>query len=341
MYHLAAYRQNPERPRTTHEPIIVSYLGICMCHAYADGNCYLPLVQDLLALYKAAASNAPAPRLPPLRCAFELLEKRLFDTFEAKTCPLKCSLRGSIFKYTGRGYGHTLGLEPEAVRIVTRVLARYRVPLDVGLLGLVACAMARADATESLDFTLYAPQRDGAAESMLVGLFSDWRDLALSINFELATVLGTLLQVSHKIQHRLWTNYNALRKPEAMVINIQPLDFEKHAGFMHLGENMWRDGDKIGKPEKRTAEQLPYVHQQMNCVIEQQDEENWWILMSVGYDKRPPPWLRSFVYAFDDALRCLLLDPLVLVHRPLPDDQTLLRSFEGRMNASTSLYNFA
>ena len=31
-------------------------------------------------------------------------------------------------------------------------------------------------------------------------------------------------------------------------MNIQPLDLEKRAaaGFKNLGENMWRDGDRLG-----------------------------------------------------------------------------------------------
>lgn len=334
MYHLAAHRQAPQREKTSDRATVVSYLGICMCHAFADGNCYLPLVQDLFALYKAASMDAPMPHLPALGCAFEELEKRLFDTFTCRPSPMRTSLRGSIWRYEGRGYSHTLGLEPDTISILTRVLARYRVPLDVGLLGLVTCALARADCSDLAEFTLYVPQRDGAAESMFVGLFSDWRDIAFSVDFELATTLGTLLQVSHKIQHRQWSVFNALRKPDCIVVNIQPLDFEKHAGFMHLGENMWRDGDRIGHPEKRSAE-MPWAQQPANFVIEQQDEETWWILMSAGIDKRPTPWLRKFVYAFDDGLKSLLVDPLALVHRPMPDDQTLLFSFEDRMNETS------
>eukprot|EP00972_Heterocapsa_arctica_P014539 2140117-Heterocapsa_arctica.AAC.1 len=59
--------------------------------------------------------------------------------------------------------------------------------------------------------------RDGASEGMMVGLFADWRHLAVGIDLELATVLGTMLQLTHTIQHRQWKPFNALRKPESTV----------------------------------------------------------------------------------------------------------------------------
>merc|ERR1711972_300383 len=114
-------------------------------------------------------------------------------------------------------------------------------------------------------------------DAMAVGLFADWRDLTLGVDFELATTLGTLLQLYHKIQHRQWSVYNAVRKPERVVVNIQPLDFEKRCGFANLGENMWRGGDQIGREEQRSNE-LAWVHQPASFVIEQQDEDTWWVL---------------------------------------------------------------
>ena len=80
-------------------------------------------------------------------------------------------------------------------------------------------------------------------ETMAIGLFADWRDITLRLDFELGTVLGTVLQVAHKIQHRQWSVFNALRKPERTVVNVQPLDFERVAGFVCC--QLWGD---LGKP---------------------------------------------------------------------------------------------
>jgi len=319
---LVAYRAAPRRGYDYHTPLVVSFLSFGMFHCFSDGNCYLPLVQDFTTLYDAARGHA-ASRLPPIGTSFEELERRLFDTFNCRPSPMRASLRGSIYGYRGHGYAYTLGLGPGAISALTRTAVHYRVPLDVVLLGVVVCAMARADESEFCDFTLYTPMRDGASEAMLVGLFSDWRDLYASLDFDLATVLGTILQLYHKIQHRQWSVFNALRKDERTVINIQPLDFEKHAGFKNLGENMWRDGDRLNEHTER-SNRMDNAQQPANFTIEQQDEKTWWILVGMGYNDRPTPWMRRLVFGFQDALSAFLFEPLARVHQPFPDDDTLL-----------------
>jgi len=342
-FHLTAFRAAPERwdaddkdataAITRHRPIVLTFLGVCMFHSFADGNCYLPLVQDLLSLYDAARGNcrggilAPPASLPPLGDAWGELERRLFDTFHCRQSPVRTSLRGSIFRYSGLGYGYDLGLEPGAIGALTRAAAHYRTPLDIALLGLVTCAMARADRSDLLEFTLYAPMRDGVSEVLSVGLFSDWRDLAVAVDFGFATTLGTVLQIGHKIQHRQWAVFNALRKPERMIVNIQPLDFERRAGFVHLGENLWHGGDQLCRPRPMRGSRMEWARQPATLVIEQQDEETWWILASVASEARPPPWMRRFVFSFHEAVRSFLFEPLTRVHRPVPDDSVLLRRF--------------
>jgi len=336
LHHLVAYRASPQRPREAKEPVMVSFISIGMYHAWADGNCYLPLVQDFFAYYEAAQGrNVLQP--PPLDNPFKELQRRLFDTFLHRPAPLRASIRGGIWKHAGRGFGHTLGLEPGAMAALVRACACYRVPLDVGLLGLVACAMARTDGADFLEFTLYAPMRDGVSDAMSVGLFADWRDLSVSIDRDLATTLGTVLQVSHKIQHRQWSVFNALRKPERTVVNIQPLDFERRAGFVNLGENMWYGGDQIGREEKRKDE-MNWVHQPAAFVIEQQDEDTWWILASVAHHTRQAPWMRGFIHAFQDAVASFLFDPLALVHTPLPDDTQMLQGFRAQAAKDGYIY---
>jgi len=214
----------------------------------------------------------------------------------------------------------------------------YRVPLDVALLGMLTIAMARADKVDVIELTLYTPMRDGLSDAAGVGLFADWRDLSIGVDFEMATTLGTILQISHKIQQRQWSVYNALRKPERTVINIQPLDFEKRSGFMHLGENMWHGGDQIGRPEGRTSE-MAWVHQPANFVIEQQDEDTWWVLASAAHEGRPEPWMRSWVVAFRQAFEAFLFDPVSCVHRDqLPPDSKVLAGFKAEAKKAGYLW---
>eukprot|EP00929_Paragymnodinium_shiwhaense_P029956 TRINITY_DN17063_c0_g1_i1.p1 TRINITY_DN17063_c0_g1~~TRINITY_DN17063_c0_g1_i1.p1 ORF type:complete len:1678 (+),score=343.86 TRINITY_DN17063_c0_g1_i1:108-5141(+) len=325
-HHLVAFRSaRCQRPRR-HAPISVNMVSFGMYHIFADGNCYLPLVQDFMNLYDSARKRAATP-LPRLTPAFQELEKRVFDTFDLRQNPLRSSLRGSLWQYHGQGYGYSLGLGPGMIAILNKVTVHYRVPLDVALLGIVACAKARADKSDFVDLTLYVPMRDGADQAMLVGLFSDWRDLYVSVDFDLATVLGTILQLTYKIQHRHWTPFNALRKPERTVVNMQPMDFETRAGFKNLGENMWRGGDKLNENERRDR-RMPFCAQPGTFVIEQQDEGNWWVLASAGHDERPTPWMRQFVLAFEEALHSFLYEPLKRVHMPFPRDEQILWELE-------------
>merc|ERR1719456_1682324 len=99
-----------------------------------------------------------------------------------------------MFRYHGGGYGYTFCFQPGATAALTMASSRYHIPLDVLLLGLVVCSVAAADEADLVDFTLYSPMRDAPAEAMMIGLFADWRDLAVRVDFELATVLGTMMQ---------------------------------------------------------------------------------------------------------------------------------------------------
>jgi len=317
---LVAFRAAPSRGYV-HAPLTFAIITIGMFHSYADGNCYLPLVQDCLSLYDAARGKKVA-KLPQIALAFKELEKRLLDTFHCRQSQMRASLRGSLFQFEGFGYGHFMGVGPGAIAGITRTAVRYGVPLDIVLLGCVTCAMARADNSDFCDYTLYAPMRDGAEEAMAVGLFSDWRDLYVSVDFDLATVIGTILQLQHKLKHRQWSPFNVLRKPERTVINIQPLDFEKRAGFKNLGENMWRDANMLNHKEPRAN--MDEKKQPAMFDIRQQDKDNWWVLANVAAERRPPEWMRKFEASFQDAMTAFLFAPLTKVHVPLPVDDTLL-----------------
>jgi len=321
LHHFAAFRAAPGRSRESGgEPTVVRFVSLTMYHSFADGNSYMPLAQDLFSLYDAerGVQVAALPRIPGPP-PFEQLQRRLMDTLLCRPTPFRASLRGGLFRYNGQGYGYTFGFEPGIVGLLERVAAHYRLPFDVVLLGLTVCSIARADNTEMVEFTLYTPMRDGTAESMMIGLFSDWRDMSIGVNFEMATVLGTLLQLYHAIQHRDWKPFNALRKPERTVVNMQPLDMERRSHFQHLGENLWVGGDRFKEGAGRRGDRMDWGRQPLTLNLEQQDETTWWILVDIGNNERPPPWARRFSASLRCALEDLLSDPLAQVHRPFPE----------------------
>jgi len=296
---------------------VVSLVGICMLHSFGDGNCFMPMFQDFIALYEAEENKKPTPPVQGAR-SFDVLERRLLDSMYCRTTPDRASFRGTMFKFHGRGYSHGFDLQPGIVVPLMRAAQNFRLPFDVTLLSLVASAMACADRTELLDFTVFVPMRDGLAEVSMVGLFADWRDIALSADFELSTVLGMALQVNHAIQHRRWQVYNALRKPERIVVNMQVLDVEPRGAFKQLGEHLFWGGDRFGRKQNR-GERMDLMKQSVSFSIDQKDSLQWWVGFSVGADQRPPSWMRRMVAAFQNTVQAFLHDPLARVHRPLPD----------------------
>ena len=178
---------------------IFNYLVVHAMHIIADGQSYEAIVGDLLAIY---SGSRPAP---PAVNSLELLQRRLFDSLDAvepRNSPQMCSLRGSQWKCTKRGYGHILGFTKAVLVALRQAALRHAVPFDAALLALTAIAVANAKEVEDLEFTLYAPTRDGVGEAGLCGLFADWRVLNISLDKMTSTVLGVVQQVGHKIRTR-------------------------------------------------------------------------------------------------------------------------------------------
>lgn len=272
---------------------------------------------SVLTVYDAVRSGSSVTQLA-LPNPLEVLERRLFSTMNGDFSPIRTSLRGAMFRYYGGGYGYTFQFQPGAVAALTLASSCYKIPLDVLLLGMVVCSIARSDKADIVDFTLYSPMRDGPGEAMMIGLFADWRDLAVKVDFQMATVVGTMMQLLHSIQQRHWTPFNALRKPERTIMNIQPLDMERRSHFTHLGENLWHGGDSLGMKNDR-ADKLDDGRQPLTFNIEQQDETTWWIMVDIGHNERPSDWTRHFCTSLREAFHDLLFDPFAIVHRPVPE----------------------
>merc|ERR1712183_497048 len=111
--------------------------------------------------------------------------------------------------------------------------------------------------------------RDGVGEANFVGLLADWREITLSTEKGLATILGVVLDLAHALRTRRWKVFNALRKPEAVMVNFQPLDpagrGTRAAGFTQVGEDLWRFGDHL-EPEQRGD--LEWTPQKLSFTIE-------------------------------------------------------------------------
>lgn len=132
-------------------------------------------------------------------------------------------------------------------------------------------------------------------------------------------MLGTLLQLDHAIQHRKWVPFNALRKPERTVLNMLPLDVEHRSHFQHLGDNLWRFGDLYPQGTPKRPNDMDDARQPLSITIKQQDVDSWWVLLDVGEEECPAPWMRRFSAALRRSVYDFLFNPLALARRPFPD----------------------
>lgn len=312
----------PDAGRTT----TLSFLQVQIFHCYADGYCYYPAVGDLLDAYSHAVANStsgddamPMPRRPRPAEAFEVLQGRLFDTLRGGIAAAdRHSLRGSVWRCDAEGYSQYVSIQEDALATLTLSAVHFGLPLDYLLLALCALGTARASASERVEFTLYVPMRDGHEASM-VGLFADWRDIAVAVPLDSATVLGVAVQVADILRQRRWTVYNALRKPERTVVNFMPLDPRRRGIFQQLPDQLWDRGDCLGLPCTR-GEAMEATNQPLRFDLVQEHASSWCIRLKMDYAQHRPPWARRVIQAMQDAVLDLALRPGSLVHRPYPED---------------------
>ncbi|CAE8635336.1 unnamed protein product [Polarella glacialis] len=288
-------------------------------HAYADGYCYAPLAGDLFDYYQAQTEgNSQQLLLPPVGEAFGIMEQRLTDTlcFHSDAVD-RHSLRGNIWGFRGPGHSCGVCFESNAVAVLKLVSARYTLPLDYLLLALVIISCARASDIEVIEMTLYVPMRDGF-EAGMIGLFADWRDIAVSTAKLDSSVLGVVLEVADVLRLRRWSVFNALRKSERTVVNFQGRDLRVlGGGFSQVPESLWQNGNRLQQP---TGERIELVNQPLQFDIQEETSDHWNIYARMAYQAYPQSWSRRFVAALKEAAWDVAFDPLAMVHKSFQGD---------------------
>eukprot|EP00747_Dinoflagellata_sp_TGD_P062488 gnl/TRDRNA2_/TRDRNA2_153035_c0_seq1.p1 gnl/TRDRNA2_/TRDRNA2_153035_c0~~gnl/TRDRNA2_/TRDRNA2_153035_c0_seq1.p1 ORF type:complete len:381 (-),score=57.60 gnl/TRDRNA2_/TRDRNA2_153035_c0_seq1:27-1082(-) len=301
----------------------LNFLVVHAMHTVADGQSYEPIVGDLLALYSSLRPGACEALQPLAVNGLDELQRRLHGVLngaDPDAFPQQCSLRGGTWRSQQWGYGHDLVLRRGALRALEHASRHYGAPLDALLLAISVSAIARAGGKNEVQLSLYVPMRDGPAEAGLVGLFSDWRDIVICTETATATVIGVVLEVAHVLRTRRWAVFNAINKPDVTMVNFQAMDTAppgSRAGFVQIGEELWRIGDRLGRSDTR-KEELERVQQPLAFSISQQDAEQWNIHLHCSYDRYPPSWMRRFVKSFEDAFWAVLKEPTQRVHRAFP-----------------------
>lgn len=298
---------------------------------YRSGGCYEAICGDLLSLYTSLGSNAKpkaagggASSLPPIGNGLVEAQRRLhacLDAADFSAVPQQCSLRGNLWRFRQKGYTQYCGIRRVGVDSLRRASRAYGAPVDALILALCAAALARSKGVDTVELTLYVPLRDAPGEAGLVGLFADWRTIVLDASMDTATVLGMVLDVAFCLRTRRWAVFNALRKPETMMVNFQLMDAanpESRSGFAQIPEEMWRHGENLHAYGR--SDELGNVPQPLSITIEEGDKDSWWAHVTCAMNSHPPPFMRRYVKAFEDAFLALCFQPGQKVHTPYPEN---------------------
>ncbi|CAK0854893.1 unnamed protein product [Prorocentrum cordatum] len=295
-----------------------SFVYFVVSHAYSDGFCSLPLINDFSCLY-AGAEQAARPRggrrgtgqaaataalvpLPPVARFAAALDGR-----PQWSHPEQLSLRATCFDGPWEPakppwvYVHEVLLEAGAVETLRHCARSYSIPFDVILFSALLASMFRADEVwerswsqqarggagsapleaslvRSVALTLYAPMRDGDLSDAMVGLFSDWRDCEVPCGPS-ATLLGFCMQVADMIRNRRWTVFDPIQNSQRIP------SAQKRA----RGEG----GHPSAWPEESA--------------------DAWWLVMDINGDSYPPGWCRGLVGQLPRAIEELAQRPLLPV----------------------------
>eukprot|EP00928_Gymnodinium_smaydae_P003103 TRINITY_DN11110_c1_g1_i1.p1 TRINITY_DN11110_c1_g1~~TRINITY_DN11110_c1_g1_i1.p1 ORF type:complete len:1371 (-),score=135.90 TRINITY_DN11110_c1_g1_i1:160-3984(-) len=290
-----------------------SFLHVCLSHALTDGFSIYPLLTDLGELYTAAlrdrshSSRRSLPTLSPIPNAMQVSEDRLFATLEGETDMHRAdrqSLRSQVFGNRKQGYIHDVRVAGSAAVALKRLGELYSVPVDVLIVGITVCGLARADQSTRVPLTLYCNMRDGPAESMLVGLFADFRDVSFECPLG-STVLGAILGVHEKIRRREWKTFDGLRNPETTTLNLVTFDEGTCGGFRHSVQGGKQFFPRLRDGDDRTRR----VQRPRRMVWERQNFEEWFLGLDLDWRCYDVTWTRRFVLAMQDAMCALAKRP--------------------------------
>lgn len=294
-----------------------SFVHVGMSHGLSDGFSIYPLLTDLGELYAAeeevqdGASQAAGDTTQSSPRALEILEERFFATVDGKAdaeCPSRQSMRGQLLSSYGEGFKHDIRLGSAASRACEQLAEQYGLSMDVLLLALTSCALARVDGTEQVDMTLYTAQRDGPGEAAMVGLFADWRDIVFDFSAGALgglTLCGAVLKVGECIRHREWVCFDGLRNMTSTLVNVVTFDSQPVHGFHRSSRpggnfypRMYPGGDRTIRTQRPRR-----------LVWERQELEEWWLALDLQSPQHDVWWTRRFVKALQSSLAELRMRP--------------------------------
>lgn len=290
------------------------FLHMSVSHSLCDASSFGPLRSDLLDLYAAACNGRPV-RLPPVPNAMCLLQCRLEEALSFAWGDVGDAGQAAYLGGWGsaprgrRSWGHRrlIHVRSGAGAALHCASAFLNVPLDVLLVVALACSVARCDRLPVVRLTLTAPMRDGPNEGMLVGLFTDWRDLDIHTH-PLQALASVALQTAEIVRGRHWSRGRVAQTSQRILVNLVAAEEATKDGFFHRAE--WG----CMKPPSKSG--------RAHCVVERPLEVQGWQLGPVEWTlhlklhdgRYPPPWAARFAATLQQVVKQLAEEPFSPVH---------------------------
>jgi len=280
-------------------------LLLVVSHMISDGASVVPLMADLATLLSNAeghATGALLRPLPPVDSALKVLRSRISRTAQGDH-----SLSDAV---TPTQLDHSSSADtilhqcwdfnPELVRILKQAALRLAVPDEILLLTAIGVSIAKLHDKAMQTIQMVIPGRDGPQDSDLVGLFAEYR--RLEIRTEGLSYLGAALSLHYIVKERLWRQPPSVGQSKAPFVNFEWTDFEERQGLSQIPEPRRKDFN---------------VHSPMNVVVTSPTRDSWRLLLACRGDRYTgDDQLRMKGY-LQEALRCLIEDPLAMTSREL------------------------
>jgi len=295
-----------QRPR-------VDFIYIAVSHALCDATSFLPLRSDLIALY-LGESGGPEANLSPSGDAMSILHKRFRAAVwahdpkgEPDQTPYLAGWEPAV--PAAWGYRRMMLVQSGAGAVLQHVSHMLNVPVDVLLIVCLACSIARIDGTPVVRLTLTTPMRDGSGEGLLVGCFSDWRDLDVHTH-ALQTLVSVALQTADTVRRRYWTRGRMAQVSQRMLVNLVATDDSDDRGFAHRAE--------LGcmQPPTPSGRVRCYAERPMEVQGWQTSPVTWTLALRLHSEQCPPTWAAHLASTLPKVIEQFLLDPLAPVHAP-------------------------
>uniref|UniRef100_A0A7S0FYZ2 Condensation domain-containing protein n=2 Tax=Pyrodinium bahamense TaxID=73915 RepID=A0A7S0FYZ2_9DINO len=276
-------------------------LQLQVTHMFSDGFSIVPLLADLGHLI-AQAEGVLLPPLAPVPNVLAALEKRLIRTINGDESMRDIITPEPLVRGPTRDKVTIFATLPEfEVTALKRHARTLGISINAVMLAAISVGLAYLEERDSVPVVLVVPQRDGPAESDLVGLFADFRLLRVSCGG--LSAMGVALQLHHLIRDRLWLAPGPFTQFSHPWVNFQWTDFEAHHGLRQINDLGTWSG---------------HLSNPISIVVEQQDELSWRLCANFDAKKYSPEARERFFKGLVGTMENLVSDPVALAWPPAP-----------------------